>query len=173
MGDLRDQIGDGRTALELLASRIPGYQGYQDREMRRDADRLLRDHLAALLSEARQRLTRYQAQLSSDKQFKPATDLSRVNRRLVRVLDRIKHSGYGYAGFFDPVKIEAAQLDQLYLYDVGLEEHVRRVGEAGTALAAATTAEERVALIATLADEMDELDRMVDARAEAAAGLTP
>ena len=38
-----------RNWLERLGDKIPGYRGFQDRELRRDVDRQLREHLAAEL----------------------------------------------------------------------------------------------------------------------------
>ena len=38
-----------RNWLERLGDKIPGYRGFQDRELRRDVDRLLREHLASEL----------------------------------------------------------------------------------------------------------------------------
>ena len=34
-----------RNWLERLGAAIPGYRGFQDRELRRDVDRTLREHL--------------------------------------------------------------------------------------------------------------------------------
>jgi hypothetical protein len=160
------------TALEKLVASIPGYRGYQERENRRDADRLWREHLVGLLGDVRSRLSHLQSRLSAEGQFKPVTDLNRVSRRLVRIRDRIEHAGYGYAGFFDPIKIEAEALDRLYEYDLSLKEYLGKVDEAAADMVSATV-EERPEAIAALSDVLDELDRMVDHRNEAAAELAP
>ena len=36
-----------RNLLERLGAMIPGFRGFQDRELRRDVDKLEREHLAA------------------------------------------------------------------------------------------------------------------------------
>jgi hypothetical protein len=95
-----------------------------------------------------------------------------VSRRLVRIRDRIEHAGYGYAGFFDPIKIEAEALDRLYEYDLSLKEYLGKVDEAAADMVSATV-EQRPEAIAALSDVLDELDRMVDHRNEAAAELAP
>lgn len=172
MGDLRDRVGEGMAALERLVQRIPGFKGYQDRENRRDADKLLREHLVGLLNQTRHKLSRFQSQLSAEGQFKPVTDLNRVSRRLARIRDRIQHAGYGYAGIFDAVKIDEAALDRLYQYDLSLQEYLGKVDEAAAGMVSAD-AETRTDAIAALADVLDELDRMVDHRNEAAAQLAP
>lgn len=172
MGDMRDRIRQGQAALERLVQSIPGFAGYQDKEKRRDADKLLRTHLVGLIDQITKRLTRIQAALSAQKLFKPVTDINRINRRLLRTRDRIEHASYGYAGFFDPVKIGTEELDRLYEYDLSLKEYIGKVDEAVAGLEGAAE-DQREALLQTLSDEMDELDRMVDDRSEAAAQLAP
>jgi len=41
-----DEAKAQRNILERLGEKIPGYRGFQDRELRRDVDRTLREHLA-------------------------------------------------------------------------------------------------------------------------------
>lgn len=147
---------------------IPGFKGYQEKEDRRDADKLLRMHLVGLLSSANEQLSRAQAKLSAEGQFKPITDLNRLNRRLVRIRDRIEHASYGYAGFFDALKIEAAELDRLYEFDVALEQHVAAV-VAAAAQVGKSAADQRAEALSALADALDNVDHVVDQRQEAAA----
>lgn len=172
MGDLRDRVRNDQTALETLMGAIPGFKGYQDKEDRRDADKLLRMHLVGLLNDANDHLLRFQAKLSAEGQFKPVTDLNRISRRLVHTRDRIEHASYGYAGFFDPLKIEAAELDRLYEFDASLRDYIANVDAAAAKMGEAS-AEERGAAIMALGEALDELDHMVDQRNEAAAQLAP
>ncbi len=48
--DLYSQIRNSRGSLERMVARLPGFQGYLDRQARRQADRLIRDHLATAIS---------------------------------------------------------------------------------------------------------------------------
>jgi len=66
LDDLRDRVRDEQTYLETLMGAIRGFQGYQDRENRRDADKLLRMHLVGLLNDAGEHLSRLQTRLSSE-----------------------------------------------------------------------------------------------------------
>jgi hypothetical protein len=172
MGDVRDRVQDGMTALEKLVAGIPGYRGYRERGNRRDADRLWREHLLGLLDDVRRRLSHLQARLSAEGQFKPVTDLNRVSRRLMRIRDRIEHAGYAYGAFFDPIEIEGEALDQLYEYDLSLKEYLGKVDEAAATMVGATV-EQRPEAITALSDALDEIDRMVHQRNEAVAELAP
>ena len=51
MVDLRDTLSDHLGGLESLAKKIPGYSGYKEKEMRREADDMLRKHLARQFAE--------------------------------------------------------------------------------------------------------------------------
>jgi hypothetical protein len=46
---VKETIREQRNALERLIARIPGFRGYHDREARREADKLLREHGATRL----------------------------------------------------------------------------------------------------------------------------
>ena len=41
-----DKARAGQNVLEQIANAIPGFKGYREKELRRDADRLEREHLA-------------------------------------------------------------------------------------------------------------------------------
>jgi len=44
--------------------------------------------------------------------------------------DKIKTASYGYTGFFDAVKINEAELGQLYQYDLTFYEVAEQIGQA-------------------------------------------
>ena len=54
--DYRHSVEGERDGLEGLFSKIPGYRGYKQKENRRAADKLLREHVAGQLDEQRRRL---------------------------------------------------------------------------------------------------------------------
>jgi hypothetical protein len=172
MGDLRDRVRHDENAVQKLADKIPGFKGYHEQEIRRSADKLLRDHLAGLLDQVRQRLFRFQGELKSRGEFKPMTDLDRLGRRLVRARDRIEHASYGYAGFLDAAKIGPEQLDRLYDYDLALEETIAGIDQAAEAFTTAASGGYDEAIQA-LGQTIDELSRMIDDRNEIAAELAP
>ena len=172
MGDLRDRIRHDENAVQKLADRIPGFKGYHEQEIRRSADKLLRDHLVRLLDQIRDRLFRFQGELKARGEFKPVTDLDRISRRLVRARDRVEHSSYGYAGFLDAIKIDTAALDRLYDYDLALEQNMATIDAAAQAVTAASPDQYDEA-ISAVSDALEEFSRMIDMRSEIAAELAP
>ena len=96
---------------------IPGYNGYKEKELRREADKLLRMEVAGKLDDQRKRLSELQMQLISQAQIEYVDDLERAVMKLQLLIDRIKTASYGYAGLFDAVKVKEEQLDALYEFD--------------------------------------------------------
>lgn len=120
MDDLRRKVEEGQNSLETLMGSIPGFKGYKQKEMRREADKLLRVNLARKLGERRERLGRIQADLAEAGKLEFLTSLEHAMMRLQRFIDRLLTASYGYAGFFDAVKVKEAELDRLYEFDAGL-----------------------------------------------------
>ena len=48
--DLRETVGANLSGFESLVHKIPGYKGYKDKELRREADKLLRNEVASKIS---------------------------------------------------------------------------------------------------------------------------
>jgi hypothetical protein len=136
-GDLRERIESSINRLEEMARGVPGYKGYKEKEVRREADRLLRLKLARDLQQQRRRLNRIEVQLASDGRLGALLLLERSLMRLQLLIDRLKTASYGYAGLFDAIKIEEAELDALYDYDAGLLGGVEKVKTLIDAVAAA------------------------------------
>jgi len=156
--DLRDKVVESLGGLENLARKIPGYGGYKEKEMRREADSLLRDKIAKAFGEQVQRLVEMQGEMVSGGKIElleHATALEDAVRRLQTFVDRIKRAAQGYAGFFDAVKVKEEQLDALYEFDNTLlaqidvvklaVDDVQAAMEAGEGLPAAIAAAKRVA----------------------------
>jgi len=117
MVDLRQTISDQRGGLEWLASKIPGYSGYKEKEMRREADVLLREHLARQLGEQLDRAEDVASQMLTGPGVMQLDDLDKGNTRLQTLIDKVKTAAQGYAGFFDAVKVKEDELDTLYEFD--------------------------------------------------------
>ena len=113
--------------------------------MRREADKLLRDHLARQFNEQRRRIADLQVQLVSSGQIALVDDLQRAVTSVQTLADRLRTASYGYAGFFDAVKVKEEELDALYAFDNALVSQVAAVAAGVDKLASAITAKEGVA----------------------------
>jgi len=130
MMDILGKAEEQRNALQKVIDVIPGWGGYQKRQRRREADRLLRQVLADKLGEQRRRLSKAQKELLSHGRLDLVDDVESSVTQLKTFTDRIRFASYGYAGLFDAVKIREAELQQLYEFDAALIEYVERLDTA-------------------------------------------
>ncbi|MCD6555326.1 MAG: hypothetical protein DRI52_04260 [Chloroflexi bacterium] len=143
--DLRAKVTEALGGVESLASKIPGYSGYKEKELRREADKLLREQLARSFDEQRRHLLDLQKQLISAGQIALLDDMDSAAVKLQTLIDRVRTASYGYAGFFDAVKVKEEQLDALYEFDNALVEQVSNVEAALERVRSALAAQEGVA----------------------------
>jgi len=170
--DFRERIEEDENALQEIVSGLPGFEGYFEREKRRAADKMLREHLCGQADEATEDLERVSARWSRAGELDYVADLERVAGLLRRAGDRLRFADYGYTGFFDAVKIGEDELQRFYEYDLSLRGFIADIKEEIGKLAAAG-AEEVPVRIADLEEAMEALSEMIDERENVAASLTP
>jgi hypothetical protein len=130
MSDLFGRVTNEQDALTRLVAKIPGFKGYVERETRRSADQLLREMLASRFEELWQNVSRLQRDLIAQRQIQFVDDLEGAAIKLRQFADRIRHAAYGYAGFFDAVKIREEELTRLYEFDLALMDRVEQISSA-------------------------------------------
>jgi len=118
---------DQRNWIERLSSKIPGYSGYVDRERRRDVDKIHREHLADRLRSLKTPLTDLMREMTNSGRLLEVGPIDAAVKKLDQLENRVRFASYGYSGFFDVVKIEQAQLDSIYKFDLALVEHVDKI----------------------------------------------
>jgi hypothetical protein len=165
--DLREKVTKALGGLEQLVAKIPGYKGYKEKEMRREADKLLREHLARQFEEQRRRIPDLQKQLISSGQIGLLDDLESGGMKLQTLIDRLKTASYGYAGFFDAIKVKEEQLDALYEFDSALMDDVPRVADGINKVSETLAAKEGVAeaiadLVSTIRGVNDTFSKRQD-----------
>jgi hypothetical protein len=167
-GGLQDTVESAQGGLEKLIRNIPGYKGYKDKELRREADKLLRMDVALRFDDERKRLVELQNQLVSQAKIEFVDDLERAVMKLQHLIDRIKTATYGYAGLFDAVKVKEEQLDALYEFDNRMLGFVDEVASDVDHLASAISTEEGIGgAINELVSTVAEANMAFDHREEA------
>jgi hypothetical protein len=158
---------DMQQTIQSIAQQIPGYAGYQSKERRRDADKVLRERLANQYETLRDHLTRIMQEATSSVGLEYVADLERADQQLQLFIARLKAAPRGYAGWFDAAQILETDLDQLYQFDTSLTAGVDRLTVALDAAGAAVRAKEGIrAAIVALNDALAELNARLDAREE-------
>ena len=122
MGDLYDRVTSQQDVFKKLVSKIPGFEGYIERENRRSADKLLRETIAARFQALWQRISGIQRDLVNAGRINLLDDVEQAEVKIRQFIDRVNTATYGYAGFFDAIKIRQDTLEQIYQYDLTLVE---------------------------------------------------
>lgn len=102
---------------------IPGYHGYKQKEMRRESDKILREHLVKMLKDSKKEITSIQDDAVSD-----APDLVPKIEDLLTEFDtfvkKVQYANYGMGGMFDTEKIKEPELDKLIEFDKSVIETI-------------------------------------------------
>ena len=113
-----------RNWLERLGELIPGFRGFQDRELRREVDKMQREHMAKELGRLKV-VSRGKARAYTDEgQLGVLHLFERLDRQLDGLSQAIRFSDYGASGFFDVVKINEPELEKLYQFDLSVLDDV-------------------------------------------------
>jgi hypothetical protein len=115
-----DEAKAQRNVLERLTDKIPGFKGFQNRELRRDVDRLQREHLASEVARLKGQLRDRARDATDAGQIGALGGYERLDKQLDGLSQAIRFADYGATGFFDPVKIGEAELQRLYELDLSV-----------------------------------------------------
>jgi len=126
MDDLRDQIFGKVTGdmdiFKKLGTKIPGFNGYIERQARRDSDKLLRDLIFKRFRELEGRVSALQRDFIKHGDIQQVDDLEAVAIKLRTFADKVRTAPRGYSGLFDAVNKNEAELQRLYEFDAALLE---------------------------------------------------
>jgi hypothetical protein len=158
-----DKARGAQNLLERIANKIPGFKGYRERELRRDADQLQREHLASRLERTKRALDDVAGTATRSGSLDVINDVETARKRLDKVIARIRYADRGYSGFFDTVKVDETVLERVYQFDLGLLEGIEEVEVAAQRAQAAL---EVTAAVREMIARVDALDgRLADREA--------
>ncbi|MCS6964732.1 hypothetical protein [Thermoflexus sp.] len=166
MDEILERVKANRPALERWLRLLPGYAGYKEKEQRRDADRILREAIRRRLLGIADRLLGLQRELA-DRDLSHADELDRAVRRIQTLADQIGVARYGYAGFFDAIRIQEGELEALYRFDADLFQKAEELQENVDALDQALRGNsELLVALRSLESRIQELQRAWEGRME-------
>jgi hypothetical protein len=169
MADVPGRIHESRNWLEKAAARVPGYRGYKEKELRREADKLQREYIAERLEATRRKLEELELAVTRTGHLELLALVDNAARKLRRVTDRWLVADYGYAGLFDTVKVDEAVLEKLYQHDVAAQEQVRGMEQLVQLLSPESPSLRQD--IAILEQRVDEIDRYFNERDHLISGV--
>ena len=132
MPEKKELFGKAKEEMRLsekILAEIPGFRGYKEKELRRETDKLIRNHTYDKICNVRDDLKEIFQKLSDQHLHEVLTDMDRLIMKFDRVAEKVNHASYGYAGFFDVLKIDEEKLDKMIDFDSGLIDYARKIGE--------------------------------------------
>ena len=120
MSDLFDQVSSDQDPFTKLMGKIPGFKGYVERGARRNADKLLREQIASQFSQLKNRIGEIQEEFASSGELQYLDDLETAATKVQTFIDKVSHAAYGYAGFFDAIKVKEEELAKIYEFDLAM-----------------------------------------------------
>ena len=128
MEDFFQKVTSQQDPFKKLASFIPGFSGYIERQNRRDADKVLRDTVARRFEDQWRRASQLQSDMVSNGQIAFVDDMEKAAIKLRTFIDKISAAPRGYSGMFDAVKINEKELESIYQFDAAVFDLAEQVG---------------------------------------------
>ncbi len=177
MSEKKDVYSEAKSQMRLserIAAFLPGFRGYKEKELRRESDRLIRNHLYLKLSTAKSDLKSIFQKLSDRRYLDVLADMDRLVAKMDRVVEKVNHASYGYTGFYDVVKVKEESLDRMIDFDNklldGIDSLAADVNTFKAELASGETKnlKER---IQNLTDKLESFEETFDKREEVILGV--
>jgi hypothetical protein len=124
MDDLYSRIVSQRGSTEKLFARLPGFRGYMELNARRQADRMIREHVADQLTQQLNRIATIEKDLLDAGGLSYMSKTRSAKTKFQTFIDRIATDAPGYSGFYDAVKIGPDDLAVVYAFDQALLDYV-------------------------------------------------
>ncbi len=167
---LYDEVSSDMDPFKKILGKIPGFKGYVERQARRDADKLLRQTVAARFEEQWQRVTQLQREFISSGDISLIDDLEASAIKLRTFADRIRRASRGYSGLFDAEKINQEELAAIYAYDAKMLDLAEEVGRAVDNVQASVGSDGLMAAIRNLNTVAQQSIEVFNRRSEAMKG---
>ncbi|MBS3795204.1 MAG: hypothetical protein KGY80_09920 [Candidatus Thorarchaeota archaeon] len=108
---------------------IPGWHGYQEKEERRQADKVLREFLADQLRLVEQDLEKLQMMVVDYDLTKTWETFDRMLALCDKIESSIRYADYGYASWGSKEKIDESELDRLYEFDATIIKDIGAIND--------------------------------------------
>jgi hypothetical protein len=173
--DVLSKVQGQMNLPERIAAFVPGFRGYKEKELRRESDRLIRNHLYLKLTIEKTALREIEQTLADRRYFDVLTDMDRLLAKMDRVVEKINHASYGYSGFFDAVKVREDNLDSMIAFDNklldGINALTTEVDAFKADLSGGVTANLKTR-VQNVTDKLESLENTFDQRNEVIMGVS-
>ncbi len=116
-------------AFGMITHYIPGWHGYQEKEERRAADKVLREFLADQLRLVKQDLEKLQMMVVDYNLTKTWETFDRMLALTDKIESAIRYADYGYSAWGSKEKINESELDRMYHFDSVIIEDIGAIND--------------------------------------------
>lgn len=129
MDDLYEKLVSQRRGFAWLAGKMPGFRGYMEHNTRRQADRLLRDHVAAQFKSLHSEFVSMEKKLLRAGGLSYMDETKSIKTKFQTLIDRIATDAPGYSGFLAANKITPDDLEAIYAFDEAMIRYTEQIGD--------------------------------------------
>ncbi len=178
MSENKDVYAQAKSQMRLserIAAALPGFRGYKEKELRRESDKLIRNNLTLKLSKDKDNVRGIAQRIADKRYLDVLPDIDRLNAKMDRITEKVNHASYGYAGFYDIVKIKEEHLDRMITFDNQLLDEVNALTASIDDLKAQLLSGNYSNLkdkIQAITDKLEALEDTFDKREQVILGVT-
>lgn len=178
MSENKDVYAQAKSQMRLserIAAALPGFRGYKEKELRRESDKLVRNNLYLKLTKDKDNIKSISQKIADKRYMDVLTDIDRLSAKMDRITEKINHASYGYAGFYDIVKIKEENLDRMITFDNQLLDEVNALTASIEDLKTQLLSNNFANLkdkIQTITDKFELLEDTFDKREQVMLGVT-
>ena len=178
MSENKDVYAQAKSQMRLserIAAALPGFRGYKEKELRRESDKLIRNHLYLKLSKDKDNVRSISQRIADKRYLDVLADVDRLTAKMDRIIEKVNHASYGYAGFYDVVKINEENLDRMIAFDNQLLDGVNALSDSINAFKAQLLGGDYSNLkdkVQSVTDKLELLEDTFDKRQEVIMGVT-
>jgi hypothetical protein len=178
MSENKDVYAQSKSQMRLserIAAALPGFRGYKEKELRRESDKLVRNNLYLKLTKDKDDVRVISQKIADKRYMDVLTDIDRLTAKMDRITEKVNHASYGYAGFYDIIKVKEENLDQMITFDNQLLDEVNALTASIEDLKTQLLSNNFANLkdkIQTIADKFELLEDTFDKREQVILGVT-
>lgn len=132
-----------------ILSSIPGYDGYRDKENRRETDRRVRERISSRLGDLARGIEQVATDLANKRDIQAVGPVDSAAKSIRHLQNLVSTATYGYGGLYSDRNVDEVALEQLHQFDADLLTGVETLAPLVDNLVAASDAAGReVALTA-------------------------
>jgi hypothetical protein len=147
-----------------ILSSIPGYDGYRDKENRRETDKRVRERIGARLGDLARSIEQVATDLANKRDIQAVGPVDSTAKSVRHLQNLVTTATYGYGGLYSDRNVDEVALEQLNRFDADLLTRVESLAPAVEQLRTAADSPGREAALAAISTAVSDLQIRFEAR---------